>query len=104
MQTTNAQEKDLESLSNRADEICSILKALSGETRLKIMCILGRGESSVRMLAEGTGQSASSVSQHLNRLRAAGLVESRREAQTIWYRCRPGIAQDLMATLCRFYR
>jgi len=44
------------------------------------------------------------VSQHLAKLRAAGLVESRRDAQTIYYRCSGGIGSELVKTLCDFYR
>ena len=55
-------------------------------------------------LAELTEQSHSAVSQHLAKLRAAGLVESRRDAQTIYYRCSGGIGRALITTLCDFYR
>ena len=51
-----------------------------------------------------TGQSHSAVSQHLAKLRAAGLVESRRDAQTIYYRCAGGIGRALVDTLCAYYR
>ena len=46
----------------------------------------------------------SAVSQHLAKLRAANLVESRRDAQTIYYRCAGGIGRELVNTLCAYYR
>ena len=44
-------------------------------------------------LASLTEQSHSAVSQHLAKLRAANLVESRRDAQTIYYRCSGGVGR-----------
>jgi DNA-binding transcriptional ArsR family regulator len=76
---------------------------MASETRLMILCALSAGELPVNKLAELTGQSQSTVSQHLSKLRAAGLVESRRDGQTIHYRSRAGIARDLIDTLCQHY-
>lgn len=90
-------------VTERVQEAAGVLKAMASETRLKIMCALSEGELPVNQLAEMTGQSQSAVSQHLAKLRAAGLVESRRDAQTIYYRCQPGIAQVLIDALCDFY-
>ncbi|PKP81635.1 MAG: transcriptional regulator [Alphaproteobacteria bacterium HGW-Alphaproteobacteria-18] len=90
-------------VSGRAEEAAEVLKAMASETRLKIMCALSEGELPVNKLAELTGQSQSVVSQHLAKLRAAGLVTSRRDGQTIHYRCRTGIAQEIIDTLCGFY-
>lgn len=90
-------------VSGRVQEAAEVMKAMASETRLKIMCALAGGELPVNQLADLTGQSQSAVSQHLAKLRAAGLVQSRRDAQTIYYRCRPGIAQDIIDTLCGFY-
>lgn len=90
-------------VSARVQEAAEVMKAMASETRLKVMCALSEGELPVNQLAELTGQSQSAVSQHLAKLRAAGLVDSRREAQTIYYRCRPGIAQQIIETLCGFY-
>lgn len=90
-------------VTERVHEAAGVLKAMASETRLKIMCALSEGELPVNHLAEMTGQSQSAVSQHLAKLRAAGLVESRRDAQTIYYRCRPGISQALIDTLCDYY-
>lgn len=94
----------LDVLSERIHEASEVLKAMSGDTRLKIMCALREGEIPVNQLADITGQSQSAVSQHLAKLRAAGLVESRRDAQTIYYRCRGGIGEALVNTLCNYYR
>ena len=85
-------------------EASSVLKAMASETRLQILCALSDGEKPVNMLADMTRQSASAVSQHLSKLRAAGLVESRRDAQTIYYRCAQGIGRNLVDTLCSYYK
>ncbi|MEH6696814.1 MAG: metalloregulator ArsR/SmtB family transcription factor [Hyphomonas sp.] len=62
------------------------------------------GAARANRLAELTGQSASAVSQHLAKLRAAGLVESRREGQTIYYRSNGGIGHAVVDTLCDYFR
>jgi DNA-binding transcriptional ArsR family regulator len=95
--------ESLQGVSDRVQEAADVLKALASETRLKIMCALSAGEQPVNQLAEITSQSQSAVSQHLTKLRAAGLVDSRRDGQTIYYNCRPGIAHEIIETLCNFY-
>lgn len=62
-----------------------LLKALSNEKRLLIICALHRGEKSVGELEELIGLSQSALSQHLARLRKDKLVRTRRDAQTIYY-------------------
>ena len=94
-----------EVVSDSIHEASEVMKAMASDTRLKIMCALSEGgELPVGQLAEMTEQSHSAVSQHLAKLRAAGLVEFRRDAQTIYYRCRGGIGRALITTLCDFYR
>ena len=90
-------------VSDRAAEAAHTLKAMASETRLMILCALSAGELPVNTLAQLTGQSPSAVSQHLAKLRAAGLVDSRRDGQTIHYRCREGVASDVIAALCKHY-
>lgn len=70
-----------ESVKNAA----KILKALSNERRLMIICALHAGETSVGALEEIIGLSQSALSQHLARLRRDGVVKTRRDAQTIYY-------------------
>ena len=60
---------------------------LAGETRLKILTLLDNaGELCVCDLASILGMSPAAVSQHLSRMRSGGLVESRRDGMTIFYR------------------
>ena len=92
-----------EIISERIHDAASIMKAMASDTRLKIMCALSTGELPVGRLAEMTGQSSSTVSQHLAKLRAAGLVNSRRDAQQIYYVCAPGVGEALIHTLCDYF-
>lgn len=92
-----------EVMSAQINEACEVLKAMASETRLKILCALADGEKPVSELAEMTGQSFSAVSQHLAKLRASNLVESRRDAQSILYRRVEGVGHILVDTLCDFY-
>ena len=62
-----------------------LLKALSNERRLMIVCSLYKSEKSVGELEGIIGLSQSALSQHLARLRRDGLVNTRREAQSIHY-------------------
>ena len=77
---------DLEQLAPKAAEAESFLKAMASRHRLMILCELHAGEMSVSALQEALGLGQSSLSQHLARLRADGLVETRRVSQTIFYR------------------
>ncbi len=96
---------DTSDLTNsRIGEAVEVMKALSNETRLKILCALLDGEKSVNQLAEYTNQLLPSVSQHLSKMRAADLVASRREAQTIYYRATEGIGHTVVEALCKFYK
>ncbi len=61
---------------------------LAGETRLKILALLGHaGELCVCDLATVLDMTPAAVSQHLGRLRSGGLVASRRDGMTTYYRC-----------------
>jgi len=60
-------------------------RLLGDPNRIKILWALLQGETSVNCLAELIGASASSVSQHLAKLRLAGLVTVRREGTFAYY-------------------
>lgn len=69
----------------QAREASELLKALSHETRLLILCLLTEGEKSVTELEEVMSMPQAAVSQQLARLRLDGLVQTRREGRTIFY-------------------
>jgi ArsR family transcriptional regulator len=61
------------------------LRLLADPTRIKILWALLQGESSVACLAEIVGATPTAVSQHLAKLRLAGLVSGRREGTFVHY-------------------
>lgn len=72
--------------SEASDGASGLLWALASEHRLEIICLLEGGERSVSDLSKQVDLSQSSLSQHLARLRRAGVVATRREGVTIFYR------------------
>ncbi|WP_448204341.1 ArsR/SmtB family transcription factor [Azospirillum sp. sgz302134] len=77
----------------------ALLKAMSNERRLLILCYLVEGEKSVGELEDLVDLSQSALSQHLARLRRDKLVRTRRSAQNIYYSLNGHEAQTVMATL-----
>lgn len=80
-----------------------LLKAMSNERRLLILCSLVEGELSVGQMERMVDLSQSALSQHLARLRHDGLVETRRHAQTIYYSLKGDEARTVIETLHDLY-
>ena len=90
----------LDSLHRQAGEVARVLRALSNERRLMILCkLVELGEAKVTSLAEAVGLSQSALSQHLAKMRDEGIVTFRRESQTLWYRIADARIEQLFATL-----
>src|SRR6266702_523653 len=87
MQTLDSRERsqELDRMVGNATRAASFLKALAHESRLMILCILAEGEKSVTELEQILALRQPTVSQQLARLRADGLVATRREGKTIYY-------------------
>ena len=84
----------------QASEAAALLKALSNESRLLVLCHLAEsGELSVGELVKRVGLSQSALSQHLAKLREEHLVATRKEAQTVFYRVCDPKADQLLALL-----
>ncbi|MAE50691.1 MAG: transcriptional regulator [Micavibrio sp.] len=94
---------DIKTIEQNVDTAAGLLKALSNEKRLIIICALYKGEKSVGELEEIVGLSQSALSQHLARLRRDGLVDTRREAQTIYYSMHDGATKSLLKCLSDIY-
>src|SRR5437870_9708317 len=68
------------------DRAANVSRALSDEKRLCVVERLADGERSVSDLSRDVGCQVPNMSQHLAVLRAAGIVASRREGSTVFYR------------------
>lgn len=81
----------------QAGAAVALLKAMANEARLLVLCHLAEsGELSVGALLDRVALSQSALSQHLAKLREEGLVTTRKDAQTVYYRvCDPKAAQLL---------
>lgn len=86
-------------LQQKADHVAARLALVANAKRLLILCELAKGERSVGALQAAVGLSQSALSQHLARFREAGMVETRRESQTIYYRISDPDLEVLMAAL-----
>ena len=93
----------VDDLRANAQKASELLKAMSNEKRLMILCYLADGEKAVGEMEKLVGLSQSALSQHLARLRRDGLVKTRRASQTIYYSLAGGEAQAIMQTLHGIY-
>jgi len=92
-----------ERMKAHAPEAARLMKALGNEQRLLVLCNLLERPMSVGELNERMDLSQSALSQHLALLREAGLVETRREAQSIHYSLPSGPVTRVMALLQDIY-
>lgn len=75
----------LEALMRNARDASDLLKALSHESRLLVLCLLAEKERSVGELEQILALRQPTVSQQLARLRLDGLVDTRRDGKTVYY-------------------
>ena len=81
------------------DRASAFLKALSGRSRLLLLCHLWDGEKSVGELARLTGSRDTAVSQQLALLRREGMVSARRAGQMIFYSLASPEAKRMLESL-----
>lgn len=81
------------------DAVAARLRLLADPTRLKVLCALAQGESDVACLAELAGAGVAAVSQHLAKLRLAGIVHPQRHGQHMVYELVDGSVRDLVRDL-----
>ena len=93
----------MEQMRKHAPDAAGLMKALGNESRLMVLCSLTEGEKSVGELNEMIPLSQSALSQQLARLRTQGLVETRRESQTIYYSLANGPAEQVIHLLHDIY-
>ena len=93
----------IERMREHAPNAAGLMKALGNESRLMILCTLAEGERSVGELNALIPLSQSALSQQLARLRQQGLVNTRRESQTIHYSLAEGPADRVIHLLHDIY-
>ena len=94
---------ELERMVGNARRASDFLKALAHESRLMILCILAEGEKSVSELEDILNLRQPTVSQQLARLRADGLVSTRRDGKAIYYMLASTEARVVIGSIYRVF-
>ncbi len=95
--------RDLNSMRSNAKPAIQLLKAMANERRLLLLCYLHEQERSVGELAELLDMGQSALSQHLAWLRRDGLVQTRKEAQTVYYSLSGHEVEAMIGLLHKLY-
>jgi ArsR family transcriptional regulator len=80
-------------------EFAAVAKSLGHPHRLQLLEQMAQGERTVEVLANRTGVSIANASQHLQQMRRAGLVTSRRDGKYIYYRLTDDSVLDVLAAI-----
>ena len=94
---------NLKQMRDTAPRVSELMKVLSNEHRLMILCQLAEGEKSVGELAELLNLRQAALSQQLALLRKDGIVHTRRQAQNIFYSLAREDVRSLMGFLYQTY-
>ena len=94
---------DLAMFEESAGRAATLLRLLGNEKRLMLLCQLADGELSVSEMQARVGLSQSALSQHLALLREEGIVATRRESQSIYYRIVDHAAMRVIETLAELF-
>jgi DNA-binding transcriptional ArsR family regulator len=94
---------DLQKMEQNADRASQLLSAMANPKRLLILCNLVGQELNVGQLADRVALGQSPLSQHLSKLRAWGLVKTRRDGQQINYALASDEVQQVLTTLYDLY-
>lgn len=94
---------NVEALEPKISEAANLMEMLSQPVRLRLLCILLEGEKTVLELADMVKLSQPGMSHHLKKLRDADLVQTRRDAQTIYYSLKGKEVSAVLETLHGLY-
>ena len=81
------------------EQLAVVARALGSASRMELIDFLAQGERNVEELARVAGLSVANTSKHLQQLKAAGLVEARRDGKRIRYRLADDRVLDAIANL-----
>ena len=94
---------DVDTMRERVTDAAHLLAAMANEKRLMILCLLVDNEYTVTELAGQIGLAQSPLSQHLAKLRAQSLVNTRRDGQSIYYSLASGPGSRVLELLNEIY-
>lgn len=90
-------------MQQHAEDAALLMKQLSSPVRLMILCALDNAELSVNELNDKVALSQSALSQHLAKLRSSGLVATRKDKQSVYYRLAGTEVSQIITVLKRIY-
>ncbi len=93
----------MEEMKQKAKEIADLLKLVANENRLLILCELSKGPQSVGSLLEKLNITQSGLSQHLALLKANGILDYDKKAQSITYNIKDKRVLMLLNTIKETY-
>ena len=93
----------MEEMKAKAKEVANLLKVLANENRLLILCELSKEPMSVSALLKKLEITQSGISQHLSILKANGILDYDKKAQTIVYSVKDERIYKIMETLKNTY-
>ncbi len=93
----------MDEMKAKAKEVADLLKVLSNENRLLILCELIKGSQSVNSLLENLQITQSGISQHLAILKTTGLLDYEKKGQTVFYSIKDEKIVELMGCIKELY-
>lgn len=91
-------------MEEKAGKIAELLKLLANEHRLLILCALGNGPLTVGEIHRFTPNiTAPALSQHLNQMRTAGILESEKQGMNVIYRIQDQRVTALLGAIKEYY-
>lgn len=95
---------DIAKVEQKSGEISRMLKVIGNQRRLVILCQLtAHEEMSVTQLVDALKMGQSALSQHLAKMREEGILNNRRDGQTILYSIADERVAELMRTFYQLY-
>lgn len=93
----------MDEMKEKAKEVTELLKVLANENRLLILCELVKEPQSVGHLLEKLDITQSGISQHLAILKANGILDYNKKAQTVIYSIKDERIYKLLETIKETY-
>ena len=91
-------------MEEKAKQVAELLKILANENRLLILCALMQGAKTVSQIGEYVPKiTQSALSQHLIRLKMAGILESDKQGQNVTYAVADYRVLEILAVLKQYY-